>query len=93
LPSVLVYSVGMKTIQYTLRQIPSSVDHVLRNKARRASKSLNETAIEALARGAGVSGEPVHFHDLDELSGTWKEDPDFDKAIRAQDVIHPTLWK
>ena len=35
---------------------------------------------------------PFIYHDLDELAGTWKEDPDFDKAIRIQDQVDPGLW-
>lgn len=83
----------MKHIQYTLRQIPPVVDQALRQNARQMGRSLNEVAIEAITRGAGISEDSVRYHDLDDLSGSWKKDPQFDKALRMQDVIDPDLWK
>ena len=80
-------------MQYTLRGVPSQVNDVLRQKARQQAKSLNQIAIEALAVGAGVTEEKVHYHDLDDLAGTWKDDPKFDEAIQVQDQIDMTLWK
>jgi len=44
-------------MQYTIRKVPNSLDVALRRRAREQGKSLNDVAIEALARGAGVSGE------------------------------------
>lgn len=85
----------MKSIhqkQYTIRNVTSQVDERLRQRSRAEGKSLNEVALEALARGAGVAGEPVVYSDLDSVIGCWKDDPAFDAAIREQDVIDPKLW-
>ena len=58
-----------KAKQYTIRKIPPAVDLALRKQARANGKSLNDTALEALCRAAGVDA-PVRFHDLDHMIGT-----------------------
>jgi len=79
-------------MQYTLRNIPNSLDATLRRRAHDQGKSLNEVAIEALARGAGVSGEPSPQRDLRDIAGTWRKDRKFDRAVAAQDKIDKELW-
>lgn len=48
-------------IQYTIRNVPEALDEALRRAARERGKSLNEVAIEALARGAGFIEEAAHI--------------------------------
>jgi hypothetical protein len=79
-------------IQYTLRGIPQKVDEALRRKARQEGVSLNQAAVEAIAHGLGVPQEKPVYHDLDDLAGTWIEDPAFDEAIREIDSVDPDLW-
>jgi len=96
LPAFVPYAAGMKSgnpVQYTLRQVPARVDRSLRQKSKQSGQSLNEAAIEALAKGLGLAEERMRFHDLDPLAGTWEEDPAFDAAIEAQDQIERRLWK
>ena len=81
-----------KPKQYTIRNVPAEVDRALRKQARANGKSLNETALEALRRATGVD-DPVRYHDLDHLIGTWVEDPEFDQAIADQRKIDPDLWR
>lgn len=80
-------------VQYTLRNVPRAVDKALRELARRQGRSLNEVAIEALARACGVADEEVRHRDLAGVAGTWVEDPAFDAAIEDQDQIDQALWK
>jgi hypothetical protein len=80
-------------IQYTIRGLPRSVDDALRRRARREGKSLNATAVETLAEGLGLNGEPLRHHDLDFLHGSWVEDPEFDAAIEQQDRVDVGLWR
>lgn len=80
-------------IQYTLRQVPSAVDKALRRKAKREGKSLNEAAVETLAEGLRMTGEPIRHHDLDFMRASWVEDPEFDAVVRSFDQINPKLWK
>lgn len=79
-------------MQYTVRNIPDQLDKELRRRAREQGKSLNEVALEAMARGVGHVAEPVRFRDLSAIAGTWKEDPEFAKAIADQNAIDPDLW-
>ena len=80
-------------MQYTIRNIPEHLDAELRSTAQRKGKSLNEVTLEALARGAGVSGQPRQQRDLRDIAGTWRQDSAFDKAIADQDVVDETLWR
>lgn len=91
----LAYNAGMKMSQqkkYTIRNVTDQVDKRLRESSRQERKSLNEIVLRALERGAGVAGEPPAYTDLDFLIGTWKDDPQFDEAIRQQDIVDPKLW-
>ena len=90
----VVYIVGMaeKHTQYTIRKVPPHLDEELRRRAHQEHKSLNELALWALARGLGLSEQEVRHHDLDDLAGTWVDDPAFDRAIEAMDQVDPELW-
>ena len=80
-------------MQYTIRNVPNTVNEALRRSARARGKSLNEVAIEALARGAGVTGESRRQRDLGDIAGTWRKDPAFDRALAAQDTVDEELWR
>ena len=79
-------------IQYTLRKVPPRVDKELRRRAGDERKSLNEVALQILERGLGLEDEPVRHRDLDDLIGTWVDDPEFDRAMEQMDQIDPELW-
>jgi hypothetical protein len=79
-------------MQYTIRKVPNSLDVALRRRAREQGKSLNDVAIEALARGAGVSGVRSRQRDLRDIAGTWRSDRAFDRAVAAQDTVDRELW-
>jgi hypothetical protein len=70
-------------MQYTIRNVPKTLDEALRRAAREQDKSLNEVAFEALARGIGVT----------EGRGPWRKDPAFDKAVATQDTIDEEMWR
>ncbi|MBI2346539.1 MAG: hypothetical protein HYV03_06620 [Deltaproteobacteria bacterium] len=78
--------------QYTVRSLSPQLDRALRQKSRETGKSLNEVVLETLEKGAGLGEQPIEYRDLDALIGTWKEDQEFDAALRAQDQIDPHLW-
>ena len=82
-----------RKLQYTIRSVPASVDRALRNRARSEDKSLNQAALEALQRGAGLAPDIQVYTDLDDLIGTWESDPEFDRALAAQDVVDRRLWR
>ena len=80
-------------MQYTIRNVPGVLDDALRKAAREKGKSLNEVTIEALARGAGITGKPRRQRDLGDIAGTWHKDPAFDSALAAQDTIDEEMWR
>jgi hypothetical protein len=53
----------------------------------------NAVAVEALARGIGMTGEEFIHTDLDDLAGTWVADPGFDRAVAEMDKVDEELWK
>jgi hypothetical protein len=80
-------------MQYTLRNVPAFLDRLLRRKARERGTSLNEVALEAMVRGAGLTSERVRHRNLRDLAGKWRDDAQFDQAIREQDSVDETLWR
>ncbi len=93
LQAVLAYIVGMKTMQYTIRGVSPAVDEAARDLARRSRQSLNATLLDALRRGLGLEDKPVDLHDLDDLAGTWAEDPEFDRAMELFESVDEDLWR
>ena len=81
-----------KTRRYTIRSIPAALDRQLRARARDEDKSLNEVVLEALHRGAGLSGNDAVFDDLDDCVGTWQEDATFDDVLARQRRVDAKLW-
>ena len=79
-------------MQYTIRKVPPALDRALRDRARAENKSLNEVAVDALARALGLAEQPVRCRNLRDLAGSWQEDPEFDQAIADQDTVEPAPW-
>lgn len=44
-------------------------------------------------RAGARTEQAVRHHDLDDLAGTWVDDPAFDQAIEAMDQVDPALWR
>lgn len=82
-----------KFMQYTIRKVPNSLDAVLRRRAREEGKSLHAVAIEALARGAGISEDRTRQRNLHDITGTWAQDRAFNRALADQDAIDKELWR
>lgn len=80
-------------MQYTIRNVPEYLDAALRVKAREEGKSLNEVAVEALARGIGLGESRVRQRNVADIAGSWKNDPAFDRAIAAQDTVDEEMWR
>jgi len=87
------YNAYNKCMQYTIRNVPTALDEALRRSARERGKSLNEVAVEALARGAGVTEQRSRQRDLGDITDTWRKDPAFDNALAAQDTIDEEMWQ
>lgn len=80
-------------MQYTIRGIPEAVDSALRERARAGGKSLNETAVEALAEGSGMAGSPRKRRDLGDIAGTWSAEKAVEAALADQDRVDKGLWR
>ena len=80
-------------MQYTIRNVPDYLDAALRTSAREQGKSLNQVAVEALVRGAGLTDQRIRRRDLSYMVGTWEGDPAFDAAIADQDKVDEEMWK
>lgn len=80
-------------VQYTVRDVPTHVDRVLRRRASEEGKSLNQLLRDTLAKEAGTDAIEVLHHDLDTLAGTWDDDPEFDRAIAEQDRVDEAMWR
>lgn len=80
-------------MQYTIRNVPDYLDAALRDAARENGKSLNEVAIEALTRGAGLGDHQRRLRDLSDIAGTWRNDPAFERALAAQDTVDEEMWR
>lgn len=81
------------TKQYTIRGVPEEVDRMLRQRAKKEGRSLNEIALEGLAEAAGVENGKKTYHDLDHLIGTWEHDPAVEEALAAQRVVDEEMWR
>ena len=80
-------------MQYTVRNIPKTLDDELRRRAREQGKSLNEVTVEAMVRGVGHAAEPIRCRDLSDIAGTWKRDAAVEEALAAQDQIDQAVWE
>lgn len=79
--------------QYTIRNVPDSIDQCLQRRSKAAGKSFNQIALEALAIGANLSLKPKR--DFSEIIGSLssKEAECLENEIQLQHQIDPSLWK
>lgn len=80
-------------MQYTLRNVPVAVDRELRRRAKREGRSLNEVALALLREALGVAEGAQRRRHLGDLVASWKDDPEFDRAIADQHRIDDELWR
>jgi hypothetical protein len=83
----------MSSIQYTIRGVSEQLDAHIRSLAAKERKSLNETVLELMRAGAGLTEGEARHSDLDDLAGTWVHDPEFDHALEEMDQVDPDLWQ
>lgn len=85
----IVYTVGMKSIQYTIRNIPEPVDRVIRKQAKRTGKSFNATVVELLKM---QTLPPNELDIFEEMRGAGTLDQGFFDAIEEQSRVDPSIW-
>lgn len=77
----------------TLTDVPEELETALEAKARAEGKTVNEIMVQALVSAGTKVGSAEKKRDLSDITGTWVEDPEFDKIMHEQDQIDPEMWK
>lgn len=79
-------------MQYTLRNVPPTVDRALKARAKQLGKSVNQLALDALARSVG---QPVRVRSLRGMPGryTKKEAAEMDRFLVEHRQIDDELWE
>jgi plasmid stability protein len=79
-------------MQYTIRNIPPELDRAIKARAKQLGKSVNQVALEALARSLG---QPLRRRNLRDMPGSWsrQEAAEFDRFLSEQRKIDAELWK
>ena len=81
------------SMQYTLRNIPKTLDTALRRRARQERKTLNEVALAVMADGLGLLKEPTRRRSVQDILGAQAKDPELEAALDDQRRIDPDLWR
>lgn len=77
-----------------LQNIPDEVDRALRERAAAENKSVDATAIDALARGLGiVKPSNEKCYDLSFLAEGPPLEPEVLRALEEQRQIDPEIWR
>ena len=76
--------------RYTIRGIPEEVDRVLRQKAARQKRSLNQVVVEELTEATFGAKRKT---DLSDVTGGGIPDPVFDEIVASQRRIDWDKWK
>ena len=79
-------------MQYTVRNVPPELDRALKARAKQLGKSVNELALEALARSVG---QAVRRRSFREMPGSWSkaDAARFDEFLAEHRTIDEDLWK
>jgi len=71
----------MGDVSYIIRAVPPDLDRVLQSHAKAQGKNFDTVLVETLARGLELDAKLLEHTDLDDLIGSWQEDPAFDEAV------------
>jgi hypothetical protein len=79
----------------TIEKLPDSLNKALHQKAIAEGRTVQDVAVDAIARGLNVGNTNVSPKkgDWSEFIGSWVEDPEFDEAMKDFEKIDPELWK
>lgn len=80
-------------MQYTIRNLPTRLDKLIRKRVDEEGESLNTVVIEALMEAFGLRGVAPVRRDLSKLAGSWVEDAAVDEALEGQRRIDDEMWK
>jgi hypothetical protein len=69
--------------------LPESLTLALHDRAKVEGRSVQEIAMDAMARGLFVTTPKTESTDLSRVVGTWQEDPEFDDAMSDFERVDP----
>lgn len=79
----------------TVRNVPEELGRALRKETRKRGTSLNQTVIDLLGHGLGISSSKRHSNGLRRLAGTWSEadHSQFVKALDITEKVDEEIWR
>lgn len=83
----------MPKIQYTIRNIPPSVDLVIRKRSQQSGKSFNQTVVDLLSMQTFGTTKPPADNNFDWLYNQKTLDASFDEAIDDLSQVDTKLWQ
>ena len=99
MPTTLAYTAYMPRTksksQYTIRDIPASTDHRLRETAALEDISLNQAALRAIQRGLGTGEQPLKYRSVRDLlpSDAAIDTSGWANFLSEMDRVNPEEWK
>ena len=83
----------MANLQYTIRNIPPTLDKVIRKKAQQTGKSFNQTVLDILLLQTFGTTTPKTDTSFSWLYNKNTIDDSFDETIYNLSQVDETLWK
>lgn len=83
----------MTNIQYTIRNIPPSVDKVIRKRSKQTGKSFNQTVVDLLSLQTFGTTEPKPETNFDWLFNQNTLDTSFDETIQNLSKPDEKIWQ
>ncbi|HEY4963766.1 MAG TPA: hypothetical protein VIH90_03665 [Candidatus Saccharimonadales bacterium] len=83
----------MSNIQYTIRNIPVSVDKVIKKRSKQSGRSFNQTVVDLLSLQTFGTTEIPKDDNFDWLYNRNTLDDSFDEAIRDISKVDKKLWE
>lgn len=83
----------MTKIQYTIRNIPPSVDKVIRKRSQESGKSFNQTVVDILSLQTFGTTNPKVDTNFDWLYNQNTLDDAFDETVKDISQIDKKLWQ
>lgn len=79
----------------TVRRVPAPLARALELEKKRRGTSLNQTVIDLLSQGLGVSRGAPKSNGLRRLAGRWSEEEfrEFQEAVAVTEQIDAELWR
>lgn len=89
---------GVDMKQITVRGVGNDLHQAIRNEAGKRGVSMNQAVLALLSEGLGLANgsrpQPIEYHDLDHMMGTWSQEEadEFEEHLKHQRTIDEALW-